>query len=244
MEVAKNDITDGLRHLGLRRGSIIMVHSSLSSFGHVDGGADTVIDALLEAVGPEGTVVMPTFSTNTRETKDGSHVEILPYDPDTTPVSTGAIPETFRKRPGAIRSKHPIFSLAAIGPKAAEVIKSLHSLVEQDAYILLLGVGLDTNSTMHLSEGIARPPQYLQRISTNEMERLGKNPDQAIGRRLLKAEGPWPKFTKMEKEYLESGIMKKARIGDATVRLLRARPMVELFTNALRTDPDRFYPDH
>ncbi|NOX44142.1 MAG: AAC(3) family N-acetyltransferase, partial [Caldiserica bacterium] len=62
--VTKDDIVRGLRELGLEVGAIVGVHSSLSSFGYVEGGADAVIDALLEVVGEEGTVVMPTHSAN------------------------------------------------------------------------------------------------------------------------------------------------------------------------------------
>ena len=60
--VHKEDIVRGLGELGLRPGDVVLVHSSLSSFGYVEGGADAVIDALLDAVGPEGTVMVPTLT--------------------------------------------------------------------------------------------------------------------------------------------------------------------------------------
>ena len=234
VHVTRADIEGDLRDLGLKPGDIVMVHSSLSSFGYVEDGADAVIEALLETMGPEGTVMVPTYSTNRRKTGRGTDQEILPYDPQTTPVWTGTIPETFRKRKEAIRSLHPTHSLTAIGPRAKELIESLHKLVEWNGYVLLLGVDLHVNSAMHLSEDIAKPPQYLRREEANREREVD-------GRKVRAVEGPWADFTKMEEAYLQRGIMKTGTIGEATVRLLKARPMVELFAEALRQNPDRFY---
>lgn len=161
--ITKDDIKIKLAHLGLEKGDIVMVHSSLSAFGKVEGGPDAVIDALLETVGVEGTVMMPTYSTNKRRLDDGTE-EILRFDPKDTPVWTGVIPETFRKRKGVIRSTHPTSSLAAIGPKAEELIQSLEKLVDLNGYVLCMGVGLEANSAMHIAEAIAKPPQYMERI--------------------------------------------------------------------------------
>lgn len=133
VHVSKEDIAEGLRKLGLKKDDVVGVHSSLSSFGYVEGGADAVIDALLEVVGEEGSIVMPTHSTNrvfvdlTPELKAANVswlLKILPYDPEETPCSTGAIPEAFRKRVGVKRSFHPLLSLAAIGPKAGEIVEA------------------------------------------------------------------------------------------------------------------------
>ena len=94
VRVTKEDIKKGLAELGLKRGDVVGVHSSLSSFGYVEGGADTVIDALLETVGEEGAVVMPTYSTNREDVQRTPEevklgvtwkARILPYNPKTTP---------------------------------------------------------------------------------------------------------------------------------------------------------------
>jgi len=213
----------------------VIAHSSLSSFGYVEGGAGTVIDALLETVGSEGTVMVPTYSTNRRRTDTGEE-EFLPYDPENTPVWTGTIPETFRKRKEAIRSNNPTHSFAAIGPRTKELIEGLHKLVELDGLVLMLGINLRTNSAMHLSEGIAKPPQYLKRVES-------RKPRIVDGREVFTPSGPWADFTKMEEEYIQRGIMKLGKIGDATIRLLRAKPMVEVFAEALKQNPERFYEE-
>ena len=82
-------LVQGLRTLGLRTGDILLVHASLSSLGDVVGGPDTVIDALLHAVGPDGTLLMPTHPA-----RDGQ-----PFDPERVPSDMGTISETFRLRP-------------------------------------------------------------------------------------------------------------------------------------------------
>jgi len=129
--VSKEDIKNGLKNLGINSGFILGVHSSLSSFDHVKGGAMAVIDALLEVVCNEGTIVIPTYSTNRTEFERTSEektigllwkFKILPFDPKETPCWTGIIPETFRKMEGILRSKHPVFSIAAKGSKAKEIV--------------------------------------------------------------------------------------------------------------------------
>ena len=113
--VRYEQILSGLRRLGVREGDVILAHSSLSSFGYVEGGADTVIRALLDAVGPAGTVVVPTLSF-------GSVDESDPYfSVNDTPSDTGRITEEFRKRPEARRSRHPLSSAAAIGKDAERI---------------------------------------------------------------------------------------------------------------------------
>src|SRR5947209_4832214 len=122
--VNHEDIVSGLRKLGLRGGEIVTMHSSLSSFGWVDGGPETVIAAVREVLGPEGTILVPTmtlWSSLIRE--KAGNAPLIPYDPDHSPCdkNMGSIPETLRRLPGAIRSVHPMESVAAIGKHAAEL---------------------------------------------------------------------------------------------------------------------------
>ena len=86
--VTRSEIVAGLQALGVRRGSILLVHSALSSLGWVEGGADEVIDALLDVLGAEGTLLMPTHPA-----RDGRV-----FDPDSIPSDMGRISETFRRR--------------------------------------------------------------------------------------------------------------------------------------------------
>jgi len=250
IHVTKEDIKRGLRQLGLKRGDVIGVHSSLSSFGYVEGGADAVIDALLETVGEKGTIVMPTYSTN-RENVERTQREIelgvtwkskiLPYDPKETPCWTGRIPETFRKRKGVVRSLNPTHSLAALGPKANELVQGWNKLLQADGYILLLGVDLSCCSAMHLAEEqVQLPPHILEKIESppKPLEDYGPDlgwPEWDIGY------GPYPDFAKMEEPCKEHGVMKTVKIGEATVKLLRLRELIDLYAESLRKTPDLFY---
>jgi aminoglycoside N3'-acetyltransferase len=103
--VTFSDLVSGFRGLGLAAGDMVMVHSSLSSFGHVEGGAPTVVSALLEVLTEGGTLVVPTFSKY-------SYDEPV-WDREHTPSLMGAISETVRAWPGALRSSHAAHPLSA-----------------------------------------------------------------------------------------------------------------------------------
>jgi len=244
--VTKEDIKRGLRQLGLKRGDVVGVHSSLSSFGFVEGGADTVIDALLEVVGEEGNIVVPTHSKNLLEVQRTPEeiamgvawlYKILPYDPKETPCTTGIIPETFRKRKGAMRGSHPSHSIAAIGLKAKELVEGWHKLLELDGYVLLIGVGLNVCTAMHLAEKRVRFPQRILEKITPPKEFVEKYPEHEWEWDF----GPYPAFSKMEQPCMEHGIMKTVEIGNATVKLLRLRELIDLYTQYLSSNPDVFY---
>lgn len=174
MKTAADRLAGDLTSLGVRAGGVLMVHSALSSLGHVEGGPDTVIAALRQALGPGGTLVMPAFRDGVtvegivtmvpRETLDRARRETVPYDPATTPTNCGAIPEAFRQRPGVRRSPHPFVSVCADGP-AADWIVEPHAmslaqgeaspfgrLARADAQLLLLGVGFDRLTILHHAE--------------------------------------------------------------------------------------------
>ena len=166
-----------LRALGVAPGMIVLVHSSLSAMGWVCGGPVAVILALQEALGPDGTLVMPT---HTGDLTEPSRWEAPPvpeswwpviresmpaFDPDLTPTrSMGVIPETFRKQKGVLRSDHPHVSVGARGPRAQEITADhslanglgedspLGRLYDLRAHVLLLGVGHERNTSMHLAE--------------------------------------------------------------------------------------------
>lgn len=114
MAVTRFDITKAAREVGIRKGDIVMMHSSFKSLGEVDGGAETVIGGLLDAVGENGTLVLPTFSQ-----KDfGNSYKTWHMD---KPSDTGYLTEYFRKREGSLRSDQATHSVAAFGKYAKEI---------------------------------------------------------------------------------------------------------------------------
>lgn len=244
--VTQSDIEAGLRAVGLKKGSIVGVHSSLSRFGYVEGGAEAVIDALLSVVGESGSVVMPSYSTN-REHMPITPEEramgvtwktrIMPFDPKTEPCWTGKIPDTFWRRPEAVRGSDPRHSLAAIGPRATELVEGWHKLLEADGSILLFGVTLTNCSSMHLAEEHIELPAYIRKQIKLPAELSEKYPSDQweIGY------GPYPDFALMEGPAQERGIMKLVRIGDAVVRFARLRELIDLYAEYLRECPEAFY---
>lgn len=173
----RESIYHDLRELGVEKGMTLIVHTSLSSLGWVNGGAVAVIQALMDAVSEEGTIVMPS---QTVEVSDPAEWENPPvpeswweeirrtmpmYHPDYTPANfMGKVAEVFRTFPGVIRSSHPSYSFTAWGRDKEEIIANqplewslgeaspLGKLYQKGAHVLLLGAGYDSCTAFHLAE--------------------------------------------------------------------------------------------
>ena len=163
--------------------------------------------------------------------------KIGPYDPMKTPVRTGTIPETFRKRKGVMRGSHPSNSVAAIGPKAELLSEGWHRLLESDGYILLIGVGLEACTAMHLAEKRVHFPKRILRKITPPEWFVEKYPEKELEWDM----GPYPDFAKLTQPCIELGIMKTATVGNALLKLIRLRNLTDLYVEYLERDPDLFY---
>ncbi|MDT0389710.1 aminoglycoside N(3)-acetyltransferase [Streptomyces dubilierae] len=175
--VTRDTLRDQVRELGVRPGETLLVHSSLSALGWVNGGAVAVVRGLLDALGPGGTLVVPTQTGDLSDPALWSNPPVHPewwaeiratmpaYDPLITPSrGVGVVPEAVRTWPGALRSAHPQTSFAALGPRAAEVVEGhapdcrlgerspLAKLEAMDARVLLLGAGYASCTSFHLAE--------------------------------------------------------------------------------------------
>ncbi|MGD8519188.1 MAG: AAC(3) family N-acetyltransferase [Anaerolineae bacterium] len=172
-----------LRAYGLTAGQTVLVHLAMSRLGWVVGGAEAVIQALLAAAGGSGTIMMAAHSTHNTDPSDWQHPPVPEawwpvirdhtpaYNPLTTPTrGLGVVPELFRTWPGAMRSAHPAFSFAAVGPQARYLLAEhplqadvgdrspLGRLYELDGHVLLLGVDHENNTSLHLAESRAGYP--------------------------------------------------------------------------------------
>jgi len=167
-----------LSDLGIEAGMTVMVHSSLGKIGWTVGGAVTAIRALLEVLGPEGTLVMPAETPSVSDPETWNDTRIKPewhetirahlpvFDPLTTPTTMGAIPEAFRTFPGTLRSNHPKVSVCANGRQAREITKDhalgfcegrgtpFEKLYDLHGYTLLLGVGFNRCTSLHYAESL------------------------------------------------------------------------------------------
>ena len=244
--VILEDIVAGLRAIGLPLGATVLVHSSLSSFGHVEGGPEAVVDALLQAVGPGGTVLVPTLTGSAALGPQNPPV----FDVRHTPCWTGLIPETFRRRPEALRSLHPTHSVAAIGPRSQELLQG-HDLCDtpcaadspygrlvklEEAYIAFLGVNLGCNTTFHHLEEEARVPYHLQPepVLATIIDYDGQRHERRLW---LHQYGVPRNFARPEPYFIARKIERMGRIGNCTVKLLQARPMADYVRARLRADP-------
>ncbi len=177
-------IREDLSALGVTPGMVLLVHSSLSSLGWVSGGPVAVILALEEALGPEGTLVMPTHSSDLSDPSEWKHPPVpeawwatirqtMPaFDVRMTPTrGVGVIPECFRNQEGTRRSLHPAASFAARGPQAEAIVANhtldypmgdgspLARIYDLSGSILLLGASFQCASSLHLAEFRADYPK-------------------------------------------------------------------------------------
>ena len=218
--------------LGLGDGAVVLVHSSLSRLGNVKGGADAVIDSLLAAVGPTGTLLFPTLTGTERDSPDAPPM----IDVRSTPCWTGRIPETARHRIGARRSLHPTHSITALGAdadryaaghEASETPCDTHSpyyrLITDGGWILQIGdVTQDSNTTLHCLEELAGVPYHLQPEVT-EGSVIDAEGERHIVRNRLHL-WKWDReFTKVDAPLEEAGAMRVGYVGLATARLIDAR---------------------
>jgi aminoglycoside 3-N-acetyltransferase len=178
--VTRERLVRDLKELGVNVGQTLLVHASLRSVGWVDGGAETVVGALRDAVGKDGNLVVPA-GTEANSTTSRAHQariagmtseqvrkylsEMPAFDPRTTPSGAGAISEAVRMSEGAVRSAHPQSSFAALGP-AADLLMDDHKLEshlgdnsplgklynQDNTHVLLLGVGYKSCTALHLAE--------------------------------------------------------------------------------------------
>jgi aminoglycoside 3-N-acetyltransferase len=209
--------------ISLRPGDRVVVHSSLRAVGM---DAEELIDELLDAVSPSGLVVMPTFTYDNEM-----------FAPD-TPGRTGALAEAFRRRPAAVRSAHPTYSLAVIGPGAAELLDGhervgataidspLDRLAAAGGLVLLLGVGHTSNTTAHVGEFHADAP-YLGIPFDPAWPTHGYDRFPGCSRA----------FGVLERPLREQGSIRDGKVGNALAQLVRGSAVIDATVELLRADP-------
>ena len=234
-----NDISEALAELGIRSGDSILVHSSLSSIGRVVGGAEAVIQGMMDLVGPQGTLLMPVMPDTT-----------VPFSPESSPSVVGRVTETMRRMPGVVRSNHPTHSVAAWGARAVDLTAGhdksrpcgldspYGKLCAVPGWVLLLGVDQDRNTSWHLAEDVADVP-YL----TTKTALVAYPGGEAAPFRMERSPGGHREFIKWDRRLYEAGVMRIGRVGQAEARLMRADRLLEFGLQRLQEDPAAFLCD-
>jgi len=241
MAFTQSDLEAALIHLGVLRGSILLVHSSFKSLGALHGGAATVIAAVQSVLGPSGTLLMPSFNMASRSIEERATT----WNIHTTPSTVGYLTEYFRCMPGTLRSNHYSHSIAARGARAdwitkdhearegwispwdrepwghtygthSPMIRAMHARAD----VLFLGVDYHSLTYAHVAE----VSDYNRRLALDAAA-----PYRFVNRSKV---GAW---------WQEKGIVASGKVGDADCRLFNAYDFVDGVTDEMMQDSADFY---
>lgn len=232
--IAPAALAEQLAALGLRPGELLLLHVAFRALGPVEGGPAGLLAALEAVLGPAGTLAMPSWGDD----------DDAPFDPATTAAASdlGATAEIFRRQPGVRRSGHP-FAFAARGPLAAALLRDplplpphgpaspAGRLHELGGRILLLGVGHEANTTLHLAEALAAVPYGVPKHCTVL--------EQGQPRRVEYRETDHccACFAQADGWLRPRGRQREGRVGNTKARLLAAQDLVAAALPRLRRDP-------
>jgi aminoglycoside 3-N-acetyltransferase len=233
-ELTRSEVASQLRSLGVRASGVLLVHTSFRAVRPIENGPAGLIAALQESLGDGGTLVMPSWTGD----DEG------PFDPRQTPAAAdlGVVADTFWRLSGVLRSDHAQ-AFAAVGPLAGAITRDplplpphlpaspVGRVHELDGQVLLLGVGHDANTTLHLAELIADVPYRLTKYCTvfenGRPIRLQYEENDHCGQRF-----------ELVDEWLESrGLQRTGQVGHAPARLMRAQHVVRVAVDRLAQEP-------
>ncbi|MCB9224054.1 MAG: AAC(3) family N-acetyltransferase [Crocinitomicaceae bacterium] len=240
--ITKEDLIKDLQGIGINKGDILLVHSSLSRIGYLEEGPKTLVDAILEVIGPEGNLLMPTSPNNVFQL---NYIRNIPFfDVNETPSMTGKITEYFRTLPGVVRSLSPTEPVSAFGPRAEEFTKDhfgqitpynqhspFYKVSENGGKLLYIGVTLSMAGTnLHTLEDAVdfKFPVYYPELF--EIEVI----DSYHVKHKVKIKVHDPEWSKKRKcdelipMFIEEGAMQKVKIGQADTLLVDAKKFFEV----------------
>lgn len=244
--VLREELIAALDRLQIPEGSDLLVHSSMRSFGApVSGGAEMVLDVLLERIGTGGTLVMPTLSFSSLD-------ESAPvFDANKAPSDCGALTELFRTRPGVRRSMHPLSSACAYGARA-EYYTENHAdtpcgmkspygkLVSENAWILFIGAGFGSNTVFHVAEELAAPAYMRYKTIPNVAMTAqdGRQYTASFRRYDCYQTGIMRELIRMKPIFEKAGVLRRTYVHDSCWSAIPAADDCALSCEILRKNPE------
>ena len=239
--ITQKEIETGLRNLGLGKGAAVEVHSSLSSFGNVARGASSVIQALINVVGPDGTIVMSTYPVSpaipltAEEQARGITWKVRLLDPDSDGrTGMGTIADEFRNWTDVVCGTG-FYRTCAWGRSADLHTEGYQHLLKADGWALLIGIDMHRCSSMHVAESPVVIPEKIRDIFRVPDAIQQDYPDDVWG--IGYGETPNDAWQTVWDEAKRRDLVKTGRIGNSNCNLFKAKEMVSIYEEMLRTDP-------
>jgi aminoglycoside N3'-acetyltransferase len=246
MALTHRDLEKGFHDIGVQKGMMLEVHSSLNSFGYVEGGANTVIAALMASVGDKGAIIMPTFPVSKPMPLDdidrqrGLTYKIKVFnEASNEPSGMGIIPDTFRYMPSVFTGKGQ-HRVSAWGKDAERNSQGLSNLIENGGYALLIGVDIYRLTSMHYMEGklptdvqrtYEAPEEILKYYPTEQWYiQTGRPPDP-------NGKPPVQAWYKIQDEAYQRGLIRERMIGKSKCMFFLVNDVVRIYEKAIDTDP-------
>ncbi|MEI6290743.1 MAG: DUF4910 domain-containing protein [Chloroflexota bacterium] len=244
--ITKQFLIEEFRSLGIAAADTIFVHSSYSSLGKapggVEGGPQTVIDAILEIIGPDGTLIMPTFNYD--------FLKGIPWDIRTTPSQMGILTECVRKDPRARRMYHPIYSMAAIGKHADELAAHrsndcfggttiFSKFRTWDAKILIIGLAYSKSITfLHHCEQMAEVDyRFLKEFRGTAIDQNGKPAEEVYTMFVRDVDRGVVLDFEPIGALLDSKVVNIRHLGLADTRLMKCNDVFSVAVKAMKEHP-------
>lgn len=231
--ITQTDVSAALRAAGLREGALVFVHAAMKPLGWLERGPDTVIDGLLDVLGPKGTLVMPTFTW-----PDFPGTFEVPVVQENSPIWTGKIPARFAEYPGVKRDRHPAWSNAYHGPLSDELLEinerevygygknKIHwRIKELGGSTMLVGATFKSCSSMYVPLDILELPcrQIIKtRAGTSVEQYLQMTPQEQHRMHFFENEKPQagarPQLLLIEEPLRQAGVLREVPLGNGSVK--------------------------
>lgn len=259
--INKEDIKQSLQATGLKAGALVKVHSGMKEIGWLEKGEDTVLEALLETIGPQGTLVMPTYTALDQLTPENCNE---PFEQTRCPVWTGRIPVRFSRYPGVVRDRHPLWSNTYCGPLARELAEinereiygygkeKVHwHMSMQGGSTMLLACSFKSCSAMYVPYDVLEFPhrrfikqrqgisveRYLRLTPREQWDLINFQPDIAAKK------AGFPKLARIAPFLRQAGVLREAPVGNSKIMHVALPDLYQVMFDHARKNPRFLFDD-